>query len=89
MTMSCCGRKRAEFSSGARAEVDARQYGPLLPRVLGPQPVIFEYVGTTDLAALGPVTQRLYRFDRPRARVAVDSRDAPSIAAVPKLRRVS
>jgi hypothetical protein len=51
-------------------------------------PVIFEYVGTTQLTVLGPVTQKLYRFDGPRARIAVDSRDVPSVAAVPKLRRV-
>ncbi len=50
--------------------------------------MIFQYLGTTAVSVIGPVTRRLYRFDRPQARVAVDARDASSIAAVPNLRRV-
>lgn len=34
----------------------------------------------------GPYTRRIYRFDRPSARVVVDANDAPSLAAVPHLR---
>lgn len=85
--MSCCGRKRGQFGTRP-TDADLPKYGPLLPRVLAPQPVIFEYQGNTELTALGPVTRRTYRFERPRARVAVDSRDARSISAVPNLRRV-
>jgi hypothetical protein len=33
------------------------------------------------------VTGRHYRFARPGARLPVDERDAPSMAAVPNLRR--
>jgi hypothetical protein len=57
-------------------------------RAVAPVPVIFEYLGTTKVTVLGPVTRTLYRFGAPRARVAVDARDAPSISALPKLRRV-
>jgi hypothetical protein len=35
----------------------------------------------------GPITKRLYRFAGPGAIVAVDGRDAPSLARVPQLRR--
>jgi len=38
---------------------------------------------------LGPVTRNQYRFPGPGARVAVDPRDAPSIASVPNLRRAT
>ncbi len=50
--------------------------------------VQFEYCGATGLTAVGPVTGKRYRFERPRARVAVDSRDATAVAAVPHLRQV-
>jgi hypothetical protein len=41
------------------------------------------------LTAVGPITGRRYRFNGPGARVAVDSRDAPSMRAVPNLRETS
>ena len=54
---------------------------------MAPQSIRFEYVGTTGLTVVGPVTGRRYRFEGHRARVAIDLRDAPSMAAVPHLRR--
>jgi len=36
----------------------------------------------------GPASKRLYRFAAPGAIVAVDTRDAPSLARVALLRRV-
>jgi hypothetical protein len=36
----------------------------------------------------GPVTGKRYRFDNPGSRLLVDPQDAPSMAAVPHLRRV-
>jgi hypothetical protein len=50
--------------------------------------VCFEYTGRTGLTAIGGVTGRRYRFDQPGARVIIDPRDRPSIAAVPNLRQV-
>ena len=47
----------------------------------------FEYTGRTALTAIGVATGLRYRFASPGARVAVDSRDAPSMMAVPNLRR--
>jgi len=49
---------------------------------------IFEYVGATSLTALGAGTGREYRFDRTGARLQVDPRDQPSLAQIPKLRRI-
>jgi hypothetical protein len=49
---------------------------------------MFEYVGRTGMTIIGPVSGRRYRFDRPGARVPVDSRDRPSLAAIANLRQV-
>jgi hypothetical protein len=49
--------------------------------------VAFEYVGRTALSVRGSITGRSYRFAAPGAVVAVDARDAGSVAAVPLLRR--
>jgi hypothetical protein len=40
------------------------------------------------LRVVGAKTGREYRFDHAGARLAVDPRDQPSLAQVPKLRRV-
>ena len=51
-------------------------------------PVRFEYTGATGMTVRGPITGRTYRFNGPGLPVDVDGRDAPSMMAVPKLRRV-
>jgi hypothetical protein len=88
--MACCGKKRAQLSNafphGRVAGPAPLPAAPPSPRAAAP--VVFEYGGGKGVTALGPVTRRLYRFDQPRARVEVDARDAPAIAAVPNLRRV-
>ena len=48
----------------------------------------FEYTGRTALTVAGPATRHTYYFDRPGARLAVDPRDSPSLAAIPVLRRL-
>ena len=82
--MSCCGKLRTRTLPQQNATAgDGRQRpAPTVPLVQ------FEYGGATGLTAVGPVTGRRYRFERPRARVAVDSRDAAAMAAVPGLRQV-
>jgi hypothetical protein len=45
-------------------------------------------VGTTGLTVQGPVTGKRYRFGNPGSRLLIDPQDAPSMAAVPHLRRV-
>jgi hypothetical protein len=83
--MSCCGGKRRQFQASPSIEPIPEASAPPAP---ARPPVTFEYVGTTGLTATGPYTGRRYRFDGPGARVEVDERDAPSLAAVPRLRRV-
>jgi hypothetical protein len=78
--MGCCGGTRP---------------GP--GAALGPGPgarprrstVEFEYVGATAMTVTGPATGRRYRFDGPGARVVVDPRDRPGLAAVPRLRQLA
>ncbi len=89
--MSCCGRKRAMLYGGAPARMPA--HAPAVSaapqtRVMGTPDVVFEYGGETGVSAIGGVTRRLYRFEGKLARVAVDARDAPSVGAVPVLKRV-
>jgi hypothetical protein len=73
----CCGsQRRQEFRP------QTRQGQLSAPLAIG-----FEYVGTTGLTVVGPVTRKRYRFESHGSRVAIDPRDAPSMAAVPHLRR--
>ena len=90
--MSCCGRKRAMLYGAAPAHVPAHvpNAGAAMPqeRSVGTPDVLFEYTGETGVSAVGGVTRTLYRFEGRHARVAVDSRDAPSLGGVPVLRRI-
>ena len=74
----CCGYQRRQAFLP-----QTRQIQPGAPLA-----VRFEYVGTTGLTVVGPLTGRRYRFDHHGSRVSIDPRDAPSMAAVPHLRRV-
>ena len=87
----CCGKSRAQF----RGRVPDLPPPRLAPQVAGPQPsmtrypsMTFEYIGQTGLTVAGPVTGRQYRFDRTGARVEVDPRDRPSLAAISVLRQI-
>ena len=82
--MACCGASRTPlFGTAARpAQAASAAVGGLRYRIQ------FEYTGRTALTAIGPVSGRRYRFDRPGAIVVVDPRDRPSLAAVPNLRAV-
>ena len=83
--MSCCGRQREQFQGTSQIPPrgNDRRRQPL------PQPAIrFEYAGATGLTVQGPVTGKRYRFESHGSRVSIDPRDAPSMAAVPHLRRV-
>lgn len=53
-----------------------------------PRFAYFEYRGSSGLTVLGPLSGQRYRFSAPGARLAVDGRDAPSLAAVPELHRL-
>lgn len=83
--MSCCGGNRSGRAGGpvTRGTTPAAPVQVSLPRV-----VVFRYYGETSLLVFGRVTGRKYRFERPGAEVAVDPRDAPSIANVANLKEM-
>lgn len=75
--MSCCGKARSQVLP-AQSKKPAER----------PATALFEYVGRTRLAMIGPVTRTSYTFDRPGARVLVDGRDRASLAMIPVLRQI-
>jgi len=79
--MGCCGKIRQALP------VENNQARPITYTPPAPSFQYFEYTGKTALTAIGVATGARYRFTSPGAAVAVDSRDAPSMIAVPSLRR--
>ncbi len=67
------------------ASVERAGDGRSVPQV----PVQFQYAGNTGLTAIGPITGKRYRWDHTGATIKVDARDAPSMGAVPNLRRLT
>ena len=86
----CCQGKRRELLSQSIPSWSVHESAPAVVStpMAPPTVVYFEYTGQTGLTAVGPITGKRYRFARPGMTIAVDGRDAPSLAAVPKLRRV-
>jgi hypothetical protein len=62
-------------------------HGASAPASMAVPETLFEYVGSTGMTVIGPMTGRRYRFDRPGATIAVDRRDAPGVGAVPNVRQ--
>ncbi len=90
--MGCCGSQRRLLNltrpaSAPRSAGSANTSGTRPPA--RQFEICFEYIGQTALTAIGGATGRRYRFDRRGARMIVDARDRPSLAAVPNLRQVS
>lgn len=79
--MSCCGKQRANWQTDS-ARISQTQ-------TLSPQFVYFRYAGTDTITVRGSVTGRAYRFSGPGSTVATDPRDAPAIAGVPLMQKVS
>ena len=79
--MGCCGKNRHPVA------VETNEARPI--NFTPPPPTVqyFEYTGRTALTAIGNVTGQRYRFTAPGVAVAIDSRDAPSMAGVPNVRR--
>jgi len=78
----------AKSNQGSRGATQSASSGNTQLRPVVPASAQFEYTGATALTAVGPITGRRYRFSAPGAIVEVDERDAPSLAAVPHLRRI-
>ena len=88
--MGCCNEKRAQwgrplaFSSSSAASTGGRS---AMRESRIAQSVSFEYVVSTALNVLGPITRTQYHFPHTGARLQVDYRDAPYLTGVPNLRR--
>jgi hypothetical protein len=87
--MGCCGEKRQEFYNGRPGAPGGVSWPSpqATPRGGSRYSARFKYVGKSGLTVRGPVSRRIYRFDRPGAVVTVDARDGASLARVPNLRR--
>jgi hypothetical protein len=81
--MSCCGGRRVQFRQTLTTPMP-----PPARTLINSATNTFEYVGRSALTVNGPVSRRMYRFDRPGARADVDPRDVASLSSVPMLRRV-
>lgn len=89
--MSCCGKKREQFTAGASTRPHSARslsYPPIAQQVLQSR-VFFEYVGRTGLTVIGSATGKQYRFERTGARIEVDLRDRFAMTAVPNLRQLA
>jgi hypothetical protein len=91
--MPCCGKGRI-----------VRQVHRKSPSAMQPQasaspvhiqnaplplaPVQFQYIGRSGMTVFGPITGLRYRFTAPGSIVAIDARDAPSVAGVPRLQQI-
>ena len=80
--MGCCGQSRGTINTSGTAVGTKRP--PPRPRA-----TLFEYTGSTAMTVTGPMSGARYRFDGPGAKVQIDMRDAPSMAAVPNVRRLT
>ena len=90
--MTCCGsqRRRLDLTHPGPSPRSAVSANPSRTRPPARHfEISFEYIGQTAITVIGGITGRRYRFDRPGARMIVDARDRPSLAAVPSLRQVS
>jgi len=80
-------RKQIGSAAGPAAQTK-RLPPPIPPRAARFGKVQLEYIGPTGLTVRGRISGQIYRFPETGARAAVDTRDAPSLLAVPQLRRV-
>ncbi len=88
--MGCCGNKRSDLARQNQGYA-ARPSGGAPLRTMVPtaaEPVYFQYTGNTALSVRGMFSWNIYRFSAPGAVIAVDRRDAASMAAVPFLKQV-
>jgi hypothetical protein len=96
--MSCCGKARAQAkrtvsnptvsNPKAKPALSVAPQPQALPAAPATQSVYFTYAGNTSLTVTGPVSRRVYRFFANSGAMAVDARDAASLARVPNLRQI-
>jgi hypothetical protein len=89
--MGCCGNNRAALAQPSQAKPLGSGDGTSRQATKRPaaEAVHFQYTGKTALSVRGMFSRRIYRFAAPMAVLEVEGRDAPGLAAVPLLKRVS
>lgn len=89
--MTCCGNRRAALAQRGQAKPlrPSDETWGQTPKRTAADSVYFQYTGKIALSVRGMFSQRVYRFGAPMAVLEVDGRDAPGLAAVPLLKRVS
>lgn len=85
--MSCCGKARAAARDAMPAQSPAVVPPARIPLPIG-QTIQFEYVGTSSLTIVGPVTGQRYHFAAPGARLGIDVRDRRYLQNLPRLRQL-
>jgi hypothetical protein len=88
--MPCCGKARLQVPRTITNQRTSAGPGeaPQPPQPASGQSVYFRYFGQTGLTVTGPASSRVYRFAANGGPIAVDARDAASLARVPNLRAV-
>ena len=80
--MPCCGKGREQLrNQPVQAPVVANP-------VQNATTLHFEYLGEAPVTLVSPDTGRHYRFEHKGARVEIDLRDRPWLAAQPNLRQL-
>jgi hypothetical protein len=89
--MACCGKARQSvMTRPASPNTHLPKARPIpRPAAARQSSVFFEYVGTTRLIVVGPVSGRRYEFHGPGSRAAVEPVDKPGVSRVPHLSQVS
>jgi hypothetical protein len=80
----CCSRPASKLT--AQTRVPAAVSVRTASRV---RTATFEYVGSTALTVVSPITRKVYRFERPGARAEIDARDRSWVTFVPNLAAIT
>ncbi len=86
--MCNCGNKRNQFASQQSFKISDAERTQLLQKKMWPD-VSFEYKGKTALSVSGSISGKNYRFNNPGDIQMVDYRDAPSLMAIPLLKKLN
>jgi hypothetical protein len=92
--MSCCGKGREQLrnlqpvSQAGAVPRPVQHLTTQLPRRTYFTTLHFEYLGEAPVTLESPNTGRRYRFEQRGARLEIDLRDRPWLAAQPNLRQL-
>jgi len=85
--MCNCGNKRAGYARLSKNTSTQNIRENIPPKMWSD--VNFKYIGKTSLTAVGSITGRHYRFNKPGDVQTIDYRDANAMMAIPVLNKIS